>query len=108
MIRILAFGLRGLTKGWIVFDSILVLIGSVFYIVSYTTNISLDPGASSSLRIIRIARVCSLFQYLCRYFHLSGNHKTGFAFFSIQRISQGPFEHHSIYSARCLCFCCFA
>ena len=56
-LRVMAFGLKGFTKPWIVFDSILVIIGSIFYIVSYSTDIALDPGASSSLRIIRIARV---------------------------------------------------
>jgi hypothetical protein len=56
-LRVLAFGLSGFSKGWILFDSLLVIIGSVFYIVSYSTNIALDPGAASSLRIIRIARV---------------------------------------------------
>ena len=61
LIRVLAFGLKGFTKPWILFDSFLVTIGSVFYIVSYNTEVALDPGASSSLRIIRIARVCRLF-----------------------------------------------
>ncbi len=56
-LRVLAFGLSGFSKGWILFDSLLVVIGSVFYIVSYSTDIALDPGAASSLRIIRIARV---------------------------------------------------
>lgn len=56
-LRVLAFGLRGFSKGWILFDSALVFIGCVFYVVSYSTNIALDPGAASSLRIIRIARV---------------------------------------------------
>ena len=57
-LRVLAFGLSGFSKGWILFDSLLVVIGSIFYVVSYSTNIALDPGAASSLRIIRIARVC--------------------------------------------------
>ncbi len=53
----LAFGLKGFTKPWILFDTLLVIIGTVFYIVSYNTEVALDPGASSSLRIVRIARV---------------------------------------------------
>lgn len=65
-LRVLAFGLKGFTKPWIVFDSILVIIGSIFYIVSYSTDIALDPGASSSLRIIRIARV-SFFRHKTSY-----------------------------------------
>ena len=68
-LRVLAFGLKGFTKPWIVFDLLLVLMGCTFYIVNYSTSLALDPGASSSLRIIRIARVLRFFRFRCLELH---------------------------------------
>lgn len=98
-LRVLAFGLKGFTKPWIVFDSILVIIGSIFYIVSYSTDIALDPGASSSLRIIRIARV-SFFRHKTSYAKCVMLPISGPSFFSLQRIPQSALKHNSLHPPR--------
>ena len=106
VLRVLAFGLKGFTKPWIIFDSILVIIGSIFYIVSYSTDIALDPGASSSLRIIRIARV-SLFHHETYYGKSVMSHSftlLGASLFPLQRFAQSAFKHDSVHPSRQIMF----
>ena len=56
--RVLAHGLSGISKPWIVFDALVVVSSSSLYIYQYqTTSTDLSPGSVSTLRIFRVVRV---------------------------------------------------
>jgi hypothetical protein len=56
--RVLAHGLSGISKPWIVFDALVVVSSSSLYIYQHeTTSTDLSPGSVSTLRIFRVVRV---------------------------------------------------
>ena len=83
MFRILAFGLSGLLKPWIIFDLLVVLSNcSLFIYQQSVTQANLDPGSVSWLRYFRVIRVqvsfCAslasstkFFMQLLRFFRFS-------------------------------------
>ena len=83
MFRILAFGMSGLLKPWIIFDLLVVLSNcSLFIYQQSVTHANLDPGSVSWLRYFRVIRVqvsfCAslasstkLFMQLLRFFRFS-------------------------------------
>ena len=83
MFRILAFGLSGLLKPWIIFDLLVVVSNSSLYIYQQSvSSANLDPGSVSWLRYFRVIRVqvsfCAslasstkFFMQLLRFFRFS-------------------------------------